>query len=294
MPQHRRSKVCVGLQARHPKLGQRVRELPCRLHAVGAAGDNLCDHGIVVCPHLLSSLDAGVDADVAAKAEPRPPGGDLPPRERPRCWEKVPGRVLRVQPRLDGMALGPEILLRERQTLPRGHAELQLHKVEPGDRLCDGVLDLQAGVHLHEEVLAGGGVHDELDGAGIDISDGAGGRYGGGADPPAELLGQPGRRRLLEHLLVAPLDAAVALKQVHRVAVAVGEDLDFDMAGGHDEALQQHPVVPKCRGRLALGGSERLLEFPGGARELHALPASAHHGLHKQREPDARGLRSEP
>jgi hypothetical protein len=39
-----------------------------------------------------------------------------------------------------------------------------------------------------------------------------------------------GRRRFLDHLLVAALQRAVAAAQPQRVAVAVGQHLDLDMA----------------------------------------------------------------
>ena len=38
------------------------------------------------------------------------------------------------------------------------------------------------------------------------------------------------RGRLLDHLLVAALQRAVALEQVHGIAVPVGEHLDLDVA----------------------------------------------------------------
>ena len=45
-------------------------------------------------------------------------------------------------------------------------------------------------------------------------------------------LGRDERRGLsLDDLLVAPLDRALLLEEVHRVAVTVGEDLDLDVAG---------------------------------------------------------------
>ena len=52
-----------------------------------------------------------------------------------------------------------------------------------------GMLDLQAGVHLHEEELVGPvGGDDELDGARAGVVDAAGGVAGRGADA------RPGRR----------------------------------------------------------------------------------------------------
>ncbi len=76
-----------------------------------------------------------------------------------------------------------DVVLRDRQLLPRRDADLQLDQVDAGDHLGDRVLDLQAGVHLHEEELVGPvGGDDELDGARAGVVDAAGGVAGGRAD----------------------------------------------------------------------------------------------------------------
>ena len=49
---------------------------------------------------------------------------------------------------------------------------------------------------------------------------------------PVELLGQPGRGRLLDDLLVAALHRAVAVKQVHGAAVPVGKHLNGEGGRG--------------------------------------------------------------
>jgi hypothetical protein len=51
------------------------------------------------------------------------------------------------------------------------------------------------------------------------------------------------RRRLLDHLLVAALDRALALAEVDDVAVLVGQHLDLDVARLLDELLDEHAVV---------------------------------------------------
>ena len=70
---------------------------------------------------------------------------------------QVPGRglepaggVLGVEAHLDGVPgdRGVEDLGRKRHAV--GHEQLQADEVEPGDQLGDGVLDLEAGVHLQE------------------------------------------------------------------------------------------------------------------------------------------------
>ena len=65
------------------------------------------------------------------------------------------GGILRVHAGLDRVAGHRDVVLRERQLLPRGDADLQLDQVEAGDHLGDRMFDLQAGVHLHEEELVG-------------------------------------------------------------------------------------------------------------------------------------------
>ena len=62
------------------------------------------------------------------------------------------------------------------------------------------------------------------------------------------LLGvERGRGRFLQHLLVAALQRAVALAQMHDVAVAVGEDLDLDMARMGEVFLHIDGVVAERR-----------------------------------------------
>ena len=51
---------------------------------------------------------------------------------------------------------------------PEAIAQLPLDEVEAGHELGDGVLDLEAGVHLQEVELAV--LVEELDGAGVDVA----------------------------------------------------------------------------------------------------------------------------
>ena len=64
------------------------------------------------------------------------------------------------------------------------------------------------------------------------------------------------RRALLDHLLVAALDRALALAEVDHVAVMVAEDLDFDVAGALDQAFD-----------VDFGAAEGALGFAGGVAE---------------------------
>src|SRR4029079_7018939 len=97
-----------------------------------------------------------------------------------------------------------------------------------GGHLGHAVLDLDARVHLEEEVLAVLG-EQALDRPGPDVADRASGLDADLPDPLAQRLVDGRRGRLLDELLVAPLDRAVALAEVDRGPAAIGEHLDLDM-----------------------------------------------------------------
>ena len=129
------------------------------------------------------------------------------------------------------------------------------------------------------------GGHDELDGARADVVDAAGGVARGGADAGAGRRVQQRRRRLLDDLLMAALQAALALTEVDDVAVAVGEHLHLDV-----------PRVPAriargtaCRRRrpaadLAARAGERSRQLRRVVHHPHALAAAAGRRLHQDRD----------
>ena len=90
------------------------------------------------------------------------------------------------------------------------------------------VLHLQPRVHL-EEVKAPVLVREELNGPGGAVAHGLGQHRGLAAHLGTHLRGQEGRRRLLEHLLVAPLHRALALGEADDLAVVVRDQLDLDV-----------------------------------------------------------------
>ena len=83
----------------------------------------------------------------------------------------------------------------KRQPLARGDPQLPLHQVQAGDQLGDRVLDLEAGVHLHEVVRGRVGARDdELHRARAPVAAGAGRLHGGLAHRrPGRLVEQDGR-----------------------------------------------------------------------------------------------------
>ncbi len=179
-----------------------------------------------------------------------------------------------------------------------GDAELRLDEVDARHLLGDGVLHLDARVALDEEVLAGLGRDEELDGPGVDVVRGARQLDRVREDLLSQRFVEPRRRRHLDDLLVAELHRAVALVEVDHVAVRVGEDLHLDVSRPSDEPLDEHRAVAEGRLRLALAAGEGLGHRRRILHGAHAAPAAAcrrleHDGvaeLARQLQRFARGL----
>ena len=117
-------------------------------------------------------------------------------------------------------------------------ADLPLHEVDAGHHLRDRMLDLQPRVHL-EEVERAILVEQELDRAGVGVVHGP----RDARRPPRRSAARSSgvdrqRRRLLDHLLMTPLDRALALDERHDGAVLVAEQLDLDVARTHEPPLE--------------------------------------------------------
>ena len=112
--------------------------------------------------------------------------------------------------------LSLDVALREPERFAHGQHDLVAHQVDPRHLLGDRVLDLDAFVHL-QEIVVPLLIHDELDGAGVGVV----GLFGDADGRLAHLLAQllelgfsiSGEGHLLDHLLVAALDGAIALAQ---------------------------------------------------------------------------------
>ena len=98
-----------------------------------------------------------------------------------------------------------------------------------------------------------------LDRPGARVRYGRGGVGGDLPDPRPQLRVDRRRRRLLDQLLVAALERAVALAEVDHVAVLVGQHLDLDVARVGQVALQVHGRVAEELLALARGALERVL-----------------------------------
>src|SRR5437588_11748094 len=83
---------------------------------------------------------------------------------------------------------------------------------------------------------------------------------------------------------MAALDRAVALEQVHQVAMMVTKNLDFNVTGAFHIFLYQQRAVTESALGLATRGCESLLKFTGLAHNAHAASAASGSGLDKDRK----------
>ncbi len=213
----------VDLDAVDAGLPQRLAEPGDGAGAVVGGGDDLGEQRVVRGGDVGAGLDPAVDAHALA-------GGQHHLRELAGAGAEARRRVLRVDAGLDGAAAhrhaaepGPaavattdsEVLV-EHRGVASCQAQHPRDEVDAGDGLGDRVLDLQAGVDLQERGLLPRGVVDELHGARRAVAHRRGEAAGAGVQLLADGVGQRRRGGLLDHLLVAPLQGAVAVAQGER------------------------------------------------------------------------------
>src|SRR5438874_13646996 len=143
-----------------------------------------------------------------ARPARRLPAGDLSGRRA-----EVRGRVFGVDATFDRTAPLDDVLLFKPQRLPGGDTNLLPDQVDAGDQLRDRVLDLDAGVHLDEIELVVR-VEQEFAGAGAVVLGRIDQLDGRGTDRVADLGRQVRGGRLLDQLLMPPLQWTVTVVEV--------------------------------------------------------------------------------
>ena len=177
--------------------------------------------------------------------------------------------------------------LPEAKRLAGGDTQLLGDKIDAGDHLGHRMLDLQTRVHFQEIELAA--AVDELDRAGIAIAGGARDADRDVADALALGFAQGRRRRLFDDLLKAALDRTLAIKQMHDVAVRVGQDLHLDVARALDIALDIKPAVAESSARLSLRARTISSSSIAASRTMRMpLPPPPAAGLISSGKPTAR------
>ena len=215
------------------------------LQARGTPSAQLADQGVVEHGHLGALIDSAVVAHIA-------PAGRAQEGDSPRTRHEVPVWIFGIDAAFHGPAVQGNFLLGHGQFFTAGHEDLPLDEIKARDPFRDGMLHLQAGVHL-QKVEVAVGVRQELHGAGAHVVHRPGHLQGRFAHGLAHLRRDVGAGGLLNHLLMAPLHGAFPLVQVDMIAVGVREDLDLDVTGPNDGLLHIDAVVAEGRQGLAPG-----------------------------------------
>ena len=239
---------------------------------------------------IIESNSGGMTSPSATPVSTRIPG---PERQRHRLdtagrRREAALRILGVQPRFDGEALRRRRLAV--QATAGGDVQLQLDEIEPRRQLGHRVLHLQPGVHLEEREVLLGRLIQELDRPGVDVAGEGDEARRRGAQVAVLLRRQGDALRLLEHLLVAALHAAVANPARPHRAVGVGDDLHLHVARALDDALHEHRRITERLAAFGTGALERLGETGVGVDPPDAAAAATRGGLDHQRVADRRGL----
>ncbi len=161
MPQAGGEKRPIGGHAECDGLIETANELAPCLVAGHAVADEFRNHRIIERRNLGTGLQRMLDAKIIRHLPQRHPAG---------LRHEIMAGILRTQPYLDGVTGKLNIFLLKSERLAAGDAQLQFDEIKPGDRLGDGMLDLQAGIHFHEIEFAFC-VEQELERAGALISD---------------------------------------------------------------------------------------------------------------------------
>ena len=112
----------------------------------------------------------------------------------------------------------------------------------------------------------------------------------GGKQLLAHFGRQPGCGRFLDDFLVVALDRALALEQVHELAVAVAGELHFEVARPLNQLFKQHAVIAKGTLRLVSRQIKLRQKIGQVVDPAHAFAAAAGAGLDQQRRANGDGL----
>ena len=240
----------------------------------------LGDQRVVVRRDPLPRLDRRVDPDAG-------PGRHDPATHPARRRGELARRVLGGQAHLDRVAGRGGGSLRGRdgrlgQGPAGGEPELLADDVEPGDELGHAVLDLEPRVDL-EEPEGAVPVVEELAGRRVAQAGSRGDPNGHRVELAPLRLGQAGRGRLLDQLLVAPLERAVALAEGNDPAGQVAQQLDLDVAGRQDLALEVDRPVAERRRRFSGTGKQRRRQVARPLDPTHPAAPAPGRRLDKER-----------
>ncbi len=177
---------------------------------------------------------------------------------------------------------------------------MQLDEIDARHLFGDGVLDLEPRVGLDERkgrlvVLRGRiDIDQKLERAEVVVTYFLRHPHRGRRQPIAKRRRESRARRYLHDLLIAALDAALALPEVADVARSVPDDLHFYVTRARHQLLDVHVADPERRARLGLTALVCFLDFLEARDGAHAAAAAACHRFDHHRSALAQRRKKAP
>ena len=130
-----RQKPGIIAWANHDSAIERVSEPIKRRYARLFMDDEFGDHRVIKWRHLVASLHAAVDPKTLRL-------GELQCDQTTRGRQEASFGIFRIEPRFNGVAIEPDLRLREWQLFTSGNPELPLHQIKSCDCFSHRMLDL--------------------------------------------------------------------------------------------------------------------------------------------------------
>ena len=184
------------------------------------------------------------------------------------------------------LALRRHIAARLTDALTVSDAKLRLDQVDAGRALGHRVFDLDARIDLDEIQGAAVGILQEFDRTGVAVVRGATDSQCQLAQRGALGVAEKSGRRALDNFLIAPLHRAVALVQMHQIAMRIAQDLHLDVTRATHELLQVQLIVAEGCFGLASRHRQQFGELGIALDHAHAASAPAPARLEHDRVAD--------
>ena len=266
------------------RIAQRLLQPRDRFLTVATVGDDLGDVGVECASDHIACAEARVDADARAAR-------DIEDLDLAASGREAHVGLLGVEARLDGCAARLWRVLRGELCAERD-LDLCVHEIEPEDALGDGVLDLEASVHLEEVEGLHVGEEQELCGSCANVTASLGHAARGLADALINLWLETRGGRLLDDFLVTALHRAIARPERPDRPVRIRQDLNLDVTRALDVLLHEQRAIAEGADRLGGRRMECVGELVVAAHQSDAATTTTGGGLEDEREADLLGHHS--
>ena len=250
-----------------------------------------CNHRIIKHADLTTVIDARVVAHgvFPLRGIPLPftisdkrSGGDFHwravSRQTANRGQEPTIRIFGIKAAFHGPPRQGDIALRHRKFFAIRHADHLFDQINACDELRDRVFHLKARVHFKEVEIAVP-IDDEFNRTGRGVIDGLGQRDGLLAHGLAGGLIQKRAWRFFDDLLLAALNGTLTLAQINAVAVAVTENLNFNVARLGDELFDEDTIIAERIGGLVLRGLEPFARAVVVPSDTHPLTTATSGGF---------------